>query len=59
MTPTGHKALDRLKQWAQAKFIKFNKAKCKGSHLGGHNLTVNISWGTKGLSKALLKWTWG
>jgi len=35
---TSQRDLERLKQWAQVKLIRFNKSKCKVLHLGHDNL---------------------
>ncbi|GAB0191740.1 cAMP-dependent protein kinase inhibitor alpha [Grus japonensis] len=40
--------LDRLERWACANLMKFNKAKCKGLHMGQgnpeHNYTLGREW---------------
>jgi len=41
--------LDKLKEWACVKLMRFNKAKCR----------VNTGWGMKGLRAALMKRPWG
>ena len=51
--------LDRLEQWAQVKFMMFNKSKCKTLHLGQGNPHYQHKLGVKELTAALPKKTWG
>ena len=48
-TPEGQDAiqrdLDRLEQWVQVNFIRFNKSKCKVVHLGQGNLLYQYKVG--------------